>query len=492
MLDVTNLSSFLNDPSLLCDKAYIAGEWIDADDATTFPVTNPARGDTLVNVPDLGLAETRRAIEAARISQKEWAARTGKERAAILRKWYDLMVENADDLGAILTAEMGKPLAEAKGEVLYGASFVEWFAEEAKRVYGETIPGHQRDKRITVLKQPIGVVASITPWNFPNAMIARKVAPALAVGCTFVSRPAAETPLSALAMAVLAERAGVPKGVFSVITSKKSAAIGKEFCENPVVRKITFTGSTEVGRILMRQAAEQIMKTSMELGGNAPFIVFDDADLDKAVEGAMISKYRNNGQTCVCANRIYVQDAVYDAFAEKLAVAVAAMKVGDGFEAGVTAGPLINKSAVDKVEMHIKDAVSKGAKVVMGGKRHALGGTFFEPTILTGVTPDMLVTNDETFGPVAPLFRFKDEADVIHQANDTIFGLASYFYAQNLSRVTRVAEALEYGMVGINTGLISTEVAPFGGVKQSGIGREGSSHGIDEYLEMKYICVSID
>jgi len=492
MLDVTNLSSFLNDPSLLCDKAYIAGEWIDADDATTFPVTNPARGDTLVNVPDLGLAETRRAIEAARISQKEWAARTGKERAAILRKWYDLMVENADDLGAILTAEMGKPLAEAKGEVLYGASFVEWFAEEAKRVYGETIPGHQRDKRITVLKQPIGVVASITPWNFPNAMIARKVAPALAVGCTFVSRPAAETPLSALAMAVLAERAGVPKGVFSVITSKKSAAIGKEFCENPVVRKITFTGSTEVGRILMRQAAEQIMKTSMELGGNAPFIVFDDADLDKAVEGAMISKYRNNGQTCVCANRIYVQDAVYDAFAEKLAVAVAAMKVGDGFKAGVTAGPLINKSAVDKVEMHIKDAVSKGAKVVMGGKRHALGGTFFEPTILTGVTPDMLVTNDETFGPVAPLFRFKDEADVIHQANDTIFGLASYFYAQNLSRVTRVAEALEYGMVGINTGLISTEVAPFGGVKQSGIGREGSSHGIDEYLEMKYICVSID
>jgi len=492
MLDATNLSSFLKDPSLLRDKAFVGGEWVDADDAATFPVTNPARGDVLIEVPDLGVEETRRAIESARLAQKEWAARTGKERAAVLRKWYDLMVANADDLGAILTAEMGKPLAEAKGEILYGASFVEWFSEEAKRVYGETIPGHQRDKRITVLKQPVGVVASITPWNFPNAMIARKVAPALAVGCAFVARPAAETPLSALAMAVLAERAGVPKGVFSVITSKKSSAIGKEFCENHTVRKLTFTGSTEVGRILMRQAADQIMKTSMELGGNAPFIVFDDADLDKAVEGAMISKYRNNGQTCVCANRIYVQEGVYDAFAEKLAVAVSKMKVGDGFADGVTTGPLINAAAIDKIEEHIRDAVSKGAKIATGGKRHALGGTFFEPTILTGVTPDMMVTNDETFGPVAPLFKFKDEADVIHQANDTIFGLASYFYAQNLGRVYRVAEALEYGMVGINTGLISTEVAPFGGVKQSGQGREGSRHGTEDYLEMKYLCISLD
>ncbi len=492
VLEATNLSSFLKDPSLLCSQAFVAGEWVDADDATTFAVTNPSRGDILIEVPDLGVAETRRAIESARIAQKEWAQRTGKERAAILRKWHDLMVANVDDLGAILCAEMGKPLAEAKGEILYGASFIEWFAEEAKRIYGETIPGHQRDKRITVLKQPVGVVASITPWNFPNAMIARKVAPALAVGCAFVARPAAETPLSALAMAVLAERAGVPKGVFSVITSTKSSAIGKEFCENHTVRKLTFTGSTEVGRILMRQAADQIMKTSMELGGNAPFIVFDDADLDKAVEGAMISKYRNNGQTCVCANRIYVQEGVYDVFAEKLGAAVSAMKVGDGFGEGVTTGPLINKAAIEKVEEHIKDAVAKGAIVTAGGHRHSLGGTFFEPTILTGVTSDMLVTNDETFGPVAPLFKFKDEADVIRQANDTIFGLASYFYARDLGRVYRVAEALEYGMVGINTGLISTEVAPFGGVKQSGQGREGSSHGTEDYLEMKYLCMSIE
>ncbi len=492
MLDQTNLALTLNDASLICTRAFIAGEWIDADDGATFAVTNPARGDTICEIADVDVAETRRAIKAAHLAQKDWAARTGKERAAILRRWYDLMVENADDLAAILTAEMGKPLAEARGEILYGASFVEWFAEEAKRIYGETIPGHQPDKRITVIKQPVGVVASITPWNFPNAMIARKVAPALAVGCTFVARPAAETPLSALAMALLAERAGVPKGVFSVAPSTKSSAIGKEFCENPTVRKLTFTGSTEVGRILMRQAADQIMKTSMELGGNAPFIVFDDADLDKAVEGAMISKYRNNGQTCVCANRLYVQEGVYDAFAEKLANAVAAMKVGDGFEDGVTTGPLIAQSAVEKVEEHIADAVAKGAKVVAGGKRHALGGTFFEPTILTGVTPDMLITNDETFGPVAPLFKFKDEADVIKQANDTIFGLASYFYARDLGRVYRVAEALEYGMVGINTGLISTEVAPFGGVKQSGQGREGSHHGTEDYLEMKYMCMSLD
>jgi succinate-semialdehyde dehydrogenase/glutarate-semialdehyde dehydrogenase len=386
---------------------------------------------------------------------------------------------------------MGKPIAEGKGEILYGASFVEWFAEEAKRVYGETIPGHQVDKRITVIKQPVGVVASITPWNFPNAMITRKVAPALAAGCSFVSRPATETPLSALAIVLLAERAGVPKGVFSVITSKKSSLIGKEFCSNPAIRKLTFTGSTEVGRILMRQSAEQIMKVSMELGGNAPFIVFDDADLDKAVEGALISKYRNNGQTCVCANRIYVQSGVYDAFAKKLADAVNKMKVGDGFESGVSSGPLINSDAVDKVEEHISDALEKGAKILTGGKRHELGGLFFEPTVITGVTSDMMVTNDETFGPVAPLFKFDTEEDVIQQANDTIFGLASYFYARDLSRVYRVSEALEYGMVGINTGLISTEVAPFGGVKQSGIGREGSHHGIEDYLEMKYLCTSI-
>ena len=491
MLDSTNLSSMLKDPTLLCTQAYVSGEWINADDGSTFEVKNPARGDVIAAVPDMGLAETKRAIEAARLAQKPWAAKTGKERSAILRKWNDLMVENADDLGIILTAEMGKPIAEGKGEILYGASFIEWFAEEAKRVYGETIPGHQVDKRITVIKQPVGVVASITPWNFPNAMITRKVAPALAAGCSFVSRPATETPLSALAIVLLAERAGVPKGVFSVITSKKSSLIGKEFCSNPAIRKLTFTGSTEVGRILMRQSAEQIMKVSMELGGNAPFIVFDDADLDKAVEGALISKYRNNGQTCVCANRIYVQSGVYDAFAKKLADAVNKMKVGDGFESGVSSGPLINSDAVDKVEEHISDALEKGAKILTGGKRHELGGLFFEPTVITGVTSDMMVTNDETFGPVAPLFKFDTEEDVIQQANDTIFGLASYFYARDLSRVYRVSEALEYGMVGINTGLISTEVAPFGGVKQSGIGREGSHHGIEDYLEMKYLCTSI-
>ncbi len=491
MLDTTDLKSMLKDPDLLRDRCYVAGDWMGADDGGTFDVSNPARGDVICAVPDLGEAEVNRAIDAAYAAQKAWAAKTGKERAAVLRKWYELMVANADDLGAILTAEMGKPLAEARGEVLYGASFVEWFGEEAKRVYGETIPGHQPDKRIMVLKQPIGVAASITPWNFPNAMIARKVAPALAVGCAFVAKPAGETPLSALAMAVLAERAGVPKGVFSVVTSKSSSKVGKVFCASPKVRKLTFTGSTEVGRILLKQAAEQILKCSMELGGNAPFIVFDDADIDAAVEGAMISKYRNNGQTCVCANRIYVQAGVYDAFAEKLAKRAAAMKVGDGFDDGVAAGPLINPAAVEKVEEHIADATSKGAKVVTGGKRHSLGGTFFEPTVLTGVTRDMMVANDETFGPVAPLFRFEDEADVIAQANDTIFGLASYFYARDLGRVWRVAEALEYGMVGVNTGLISTEVAPFGGVKQSGLGREGSHHGVEDYLEMKYVCLAV-
>jgi succinate-semialdehyde dehydrogenase / glutarate-semialdehyde dehydrogenase len=492
MLDsVTDLASLLKDPSLLVTRAYVAGEWVAADDGSTFAVTNPARGDVICHVPDLGRAETNRAIAAANVAMKDWAARTGKERAAIMRKWFDLMMEHQDDLGRILTAEMGKPLAEAKGEVAYGASFIEWFGEEAKRIYGETIPGHQRDKRITVIKQPIGVVGSITPWNFPNAMIARKVGPAIAAGCGFVARPAAETPLSALAMALLAERAGVPGGLFSVITSTKSSAIGKEMCENPLVRKLTFTGSTEVGRILLRQAADQVMKCSMELGGNAPFIVFDDADLDAAVAGAMISKFRNNGQTCVCANRIYVQAGVYDAFAAKLKEAVAKTRVGDGLSEDVQFGPLINTAALDKVEEHLADAKAKGAKVEIGGARHDLGGNFYQPTVLTGVTDQMMVTTEETFGPLAPLFKFDTEEEVIAKANDTIFGLASYFYARDIGRITRVQEQLEYGMVGVNTGLISTEVAPFGGVKQSGLGREGSHHGMEDYLEMKYICLSV-
>ena len=492
MLDTaTDLKSLLKDPTLLATKAYVAGEWVDADDGTTFEVLNPARGDVICTVPDLGRAETARAIEAARVAMKEWAARTAKERAQVLRKWFELMMANQDDLGAILTAEMGKPLAEAKGEIAYGASFIEWFGEEAKRIYGETIPGHMRDKRIQVIKQPIGVVGSITPWNFPNAMITRKCGPALAVGCGFVARPAAETPLSALALAVLGERAGLPKGILSVITSTKASDIGKEFCENPTVRKLTFTGSTEVGRVLMRQAADQVMKCSMELGGNAPFIVFDDADLDAAVEGAMMSKFRNNGQTCVCANRIYVQAGVYDAFAAKLAAAVAKLNIGDGLEAGTTTGPLISDKAVAKVEDHIADVLAGGGQVVTGGKRHALGGTFFEPTVLTGVTQEMKVSTEETFGPVAPLFKFETEEEVIEKANATIFGLASYFYARDIGRITRVQEGLEYGIVGVNTGIISTEVAPFGGVKQSGLGREGSHHGTEDYLEMKYICLSI-
>ncbi len=492
MLDsVTDLRSILKDASLLPNKAYVAGEWVDAEDGATFDVKNPARGDVIARVPDLTRADAARAIAAADVARREWAARTGKERAAVMRKWFDLCMANVDDLGAILTAEMGKPLAEAKGEVAYGASFIEWFGEEAKRIYGETIPGHQRDKRITVIKQPIGVAASITPWNFPNAMIARKVAPALAAGCGFVARPAAETPLSAIALAVLAERAGVPAGVFSVITSSRSSEIGKEFCENPAIRKLTFTGSTEVGRILLRQAAGQGLECSMELGGNAPFIVFDDADLDAADEGAMISKFRNNGQTCVCANRIYVQAGGYDAFAEKLSVAVKKLNIGDGLTAGVTTGPLINADAVVKVEEHIADVLAGGGKVLTGGKRHALGGTFFQPTVVTGVTPDMKVANEETFGPLAPLFKFETEQEVIAWANDTIFGLASYFYARDIGRITRVQEGLEYGMVGVNTGLISTEVAPFGGVKQSGLGREGSHHGIEDYMEMKYICLSV-
>jgi succinate-semialdehyde dehydrogenase/glutarate-semialdehyde dehydrogenase len=492
MLDqTTDLKSHLKRPDLLCEKAFLGGAWVSAKDGKTFDVVNPARGDVIAKVADLSRAEIATAIDAAHTAQKAWAARTGKDRAKVLRKWYDLMMENQEDLAIIMTAEQGKPLTESRGEIAYGASFVEWFGEEAKRIYGETIPGHMPDKRITVIKQPIGVAAGITPWNFPNAMIARKVAPALAAGCAFVIRPATLTPLSALAMGKLAEEAGVPKGVFSVVTSTKSSEVGKEFCENPIVRKLTFTGSTEVGRILLKQAADQVMKCSMELGGNAPFIVFDDADLDEAVIGAIACKFRNNGQTCVCANRIYVQKGVYDAFAAKLKVAVEALKVGDGLVEGVTLGPLIEPAAVDKVREHLKDALSKGAKVLTGGKAHSLGGQFFEPTIVTHATSDMLVAKDETFGPFAPLFMFEDEDDVIAQANDTIFGLASYFYAKDISRVTKVAEALEYGIVGVNTGIISTEVAPFGGVKQSGLGREGSRHGIDDYMEMKYICVSV-
>ncbi len=488
------LAQRLSRKDLLINAALIGDKWIsvqtfDREGHALFSVFNPSTGEVLARLPDLGRGETAAAIDAAYKAQKDWAAKSGKERAAVLRRWYDLMIAHAEDLGAILCAEMGKPLSEAIGEIHYGASYIEWFAEEAKRVYGDIIPGHQPDKRILVLKQPVGVVASITPWNFPNAMIARKVGPALAVGCAFVAKPAAETPLSALAMAKLAEEAGLPSGLFSVVTSTHSSDIGKEFCENEKVRKLTFTGSTGVGRTLMAQSAHQVMKTSMELGGNAPFIVFDDADLDAAVQGAMISKYRNNGQTCVCANRIYVQSGVYEAFAEKLITAVNAINVGDGFAEGVTAGPLISDAAVSKVEEHIADAISKGASVAVGGNRHGLGGTFFEPTVLRNVTRNMLIASDETFGPVAPLFRFETVDDVIQQANDTIFGLASYFYTNDVSNVWRVAEALEYGMVGINTGLISTELAPFGGIKQSGSGREGSKYGCEDYLEMKYLCV---
>ncbi|WP_171171834.1 NAD-dependent succinate-semialdehyde dehydrogenase [Ruegeria sp. HKCCA0370] len=491
MLDATtDLKSILKNPELLVTKAYIGGQWVDGDNGT-FKVTNPARGDVVAEVADVSRAQVAGAIAQAEAAQKEWAKLTGKERAAILRRWFDLMMENAEDLGKILTAEQGKPLAEAIGEIGYGASFIEFFGEEAKRVYGETIPGHQRDKRIMVMKQPIGVAASITPWNFPNAMITRKAGPALAAGCAFVARPATETPLSALVLALLAEQAGVPAGVFNVVPSSQASEIGKEFCENPGVRKLTFTGSTEVGRILLRQAADQVMKCSMELGGNAPFIVFDDADLDAAVEGAMLCKFRNNGQTCVCANRIYVQAGVYDAFAAKLKTAVEALKIGDGLTEGTTTGPLINADAVAKVEEHIKDVTDKGGAVLTGGLPHDLGGTFFQPTIVTGVTQDMLVAQDETFGPLAPLFKFEDEDDVIAMANDTIFGLASYFYAKDLSRVYKVAEALEYGIVGVNTGIISTELGPFGGVKQSGLGREGSHHGMEDYLEMKYVCMSV-
>lgn len=476
----------LNDPTLLETRAYVNGHWI--ENGVTFPVHNPANGRKLADVTDLGIEDVSLAIDGAYTAKFEWAAKTGKERGAILRKWHDLMLANIDDLAAILTAEMGKPLAEAKGEIMYGASYVEWFAEEAKRIYGDVIPGHQQDKRIVVIKQPVGVVGSITPWNFPNAMIARKVAPALAVGCTFVARPAELTPLSALSMAVLGERAGIPAGVFNVIPSSDSAGVGKELCANTKVAKITFTGSTRVGKILMRQGAETVKKVSMELGGNAPFIVFDDADVDAAVEGALIAKFRNAGQTCVCANRIYVQSGVYEEFCEKLAKRVQAFGVGDGFEDETVIGPLINEAALSKVEYHLDDALSKGAYTLAGGQRHALGGTFFEPTVVAGVTKDMLVQHEETFGPVAPVFEFATEDEAVELANDTEFGLAGYFYSRDISRVWRVAERLETGMVGINTGLISTEVAPFGGVKQSGQGREGSKYGADDYLELKYMC----
>ena len=491
MLDQINLGVMLKKKKLLKNKAYINGAWVDAKSGKSFEVVNPSNGQVIVSVPDLDVNDARIAIDAAHKAFPHWSKKTAKERSIILNQFYKLMLENADDLAAILTAEMGKPLAEAKGEIIYGASFIEWFAEEGKRVYGETIPGHQEDKRIIVLKQPVGVVAAITPWNFPNAMITRKLGPALAAGCCFVAKAPEDTPLSALALCDLAEEAGIPKGVFSVLTTSDPVEIGKELCSNDKIRKLTFTGSTEVGKKLLKQGADQVLKMSMELGGNAPFIVFDDADIDKAVEGAIISKFRNNGQTCVCANRIYVQDGVYEVFAKKLEEAVSKMVVGDGFSSSSTLGPLITKDALKKVEEHIKDALNKGATAQCGGKRHSIGKTFFEPTVLTNVDKSMLIAEEETFGPVAPLFRFKDEDDVIEQANNTIFGLASYFYASDLKRVWKVAEALEYGMVGINTGLISTEVAPFGGVKQSGLGREGSHHGIDEYLELKYLCLSL-
>jgi len=478
----------LKDAQLFRQQAYINGEWLDADNGQTIKVTNPATGEVIGTVPKMGTAETRRAIEAADKALPAWRALTAKERSAKLRRWFELMIENQDDLARLMTTEQGKPLAEAKGEIAYAASFIEWFAEEAKRIYGDTIPGHQPDKRLIVIKQPIGVTAAITPWNFPAAMITRKAGPALAAGCTMVLKPASQTPYSALALVELAHRAGIPAGVLSVVTGS-AGEVGGELTGNSLVRKLSFTGSTEIGRQLMEECAKDIKKVSLELGGNAPFIVFDDADLDKAVEGAIISKYRNNGQTCVCANRIYVQDGVYDAFAEKLAAAVAKLKIGNGLEEGTTTGPLIDGKAVAKVQEHIEDAVSKGAKVLSGGK--LIEGNFFQPTILVDVPKTAAVAKEETFGPLAPLFRFKDEAEVIAMSNDTEFGLASYFYARDMSRVFRVAEALEYGMVGINTGLISNEVAPFGGIKASGLGREGSKYGIEDYLEIKYLCISV-
>ena len=478
----------LKDMRLFREACYVDGQWMQAASGATAPVDNPATGEIIGKVPKLSGPETRHAIEVADRAFKPWAAKTAKERAVILRKWFDLMMEHQEDLARLMTLEQGKPLTESRGEVAYAAAFLEWFGEEAKRVYGDTIPGHQADKRIVVLKQPIGVVACITPWNFPLAMITRKAGPALAAGCTVVIKPAGQTPFSALALAELAERAGVPKGVLNVITGS-AKEIGAELTSNPIVRKLSFTGSTEVGKVLMAQCAGTIKKLSLELGGNAPFIVFDDADLDAAVEGAIASKYRNTGQTCVCTNRILVQDSVYDAFADKLVAAVKQLKPAPGLEPGASQGPLIDNAAVEKVENHIKDAVGKGAKVVAGGHRHALGGRFFEPTILVNATTQMAVAREETFGPVAPLFRFKTEAEAIALSNDTEFGLAAYFYGRDLARVWRVAEALEYGIVGINTGIISTEVAPFGGVKESGLGREGSKYGIEEFLEIKYLCI---
>lgn len=481
----------LNDPSLLRHQAYIDGAWLNADAAVTFDVMNPATGQKLGAVPDLSVPETRRAIDAAYSAFPEWAAKTAHERAVLLRRWFDLMIANQDDLATIMTAEQGKPLTESRGEIAYAASFIEWFGEEAKRIYGEVIPGHQRDKRIVVLRQPVGVVAAVTPWNFPAAMITRKAAPALAAGCTFVCKPAHQTPYSALALAELAARAGIPAGVFNIVTSTDAAGVGVELTDNLRVRKLTFTGSTAIGKKLMAQCAGTMKKVSLELGGNAPFIVFDDADLDVAVAGAMASKYRNSGQTCVCTNRLLVQSGIYEAFARKLAEEVAKLRVGDGLAGPTDQGPLIDAKAVAKVDDLINDAVAKGGHVVLGGQHHALGGTFYEPTVITGATPEMRLAREETFGPVAPLFRFDTEADAIRMANDTEFGLAAYLYTKDLSRSWRVAEALEYGMVGLNTGLISTEVAPFGGIKESGIGREGSHHGILEYTELKYLCVGL-
>jgi succinate-semialdehyde dehydrogenase / glutarate-semialdehyde dehydrogenase len=478
----------LKDPSLLRQQCYVDGQWLDARGGATRQVRNPASGAVIGTVPDMGTAETRAAIAAAAAAFPAWAARTAKDRATLLRRWHDLMLANADDLATLMTAEQGKPLVEAKGEIAYAASFIEWFAEEGKRIYGDVIPGHQPDKRIFVLRQPVGVVAAITPWNFPAAMITRKAGPALAAGCTFVCKPAMQTPYSALAMAELAHRAGIPQGVFSVVTGS-ATEIGGEMTSNPIVRKLTFTGSTEIGKKLMQQCASTLKKLSLELGGNAPFIVFDDADLDLAVQGAIASKYRNTGQTCVCANRLLVQEGVYDPFVAKLVDAVRKLRVGDGLRGATEQGPLIDEKAVAKVEEHVADALAKGGKVALGGKRHALGGTFFEPTIITHVQPGMLVAREETFGPVAPVFSFKDEKQAIRMANDTEFGLASYFFTRDLARSLRVAEALEYGIVGLNTGLISTEVAPFGGVKESGFGREGSKYGILDYTELKYLCI---
>jgi succinate-semialdehyde dehydrogenase/glutarate-semialdehyde dehydrogenase len=483
-----NAGSELKDPRLFREACYLDGQWVQANPGKTINVDNPATGEIIGKVPRLGATETRQAIEAANRAFPAWSKKTAKERAATLRRWFDLMMANQEDLARLMTLEQGKPLTESKGEVAYAAAFLEWFGEEAKRVYGDTIPQHQPDKRIVVLKQPIGVVACITPWNFPLAMITRKASPALGAGCTVVLKPASQTPFSALALAELAERAGVPKGVFNVLTGS-ATEIGGELTSNPIVRKLSFTGSTEIGKLLMAQCATTVKKLSLELGGNAPFIVFDDADLDAAVEGAIASKYRNTGQTCVCTNRVLVQDSVYDAFAAKLAVAVKGLKPAQGLEPGATQGPLIDDAAVQKVESHIEDAKAKGAKVLVGGHRHALGGRFFEPTVLTDVTPQMAVAREETFGPVAPLFRFKTEAEAIAMANDTEFGLAAYFYGRDIARVWRVAEALEYGIVGINSGIISTEVAPFGGVKESGLGREGSKYGMDDFLEIKYLCL---